>query len=172
MHPARDGATLGAMRAWCLPGLLLLTSCAATAPPPEPTAAPIALLPRWVERPDDPAAAPSRVVATSVPLERTVRIVPALERDPVDRLVDARSGRRRLRSISLREAPVGETLRMFAELGRFNMVLGDDVGDRRITLTLRDVSLVSALRAVLSAAHLDATVVGAEIVQVHAPRAL
>ena len=159
------------MRAWCLPGLLVLTSCAATAPPPEPTTAPIALLPRWVERPDDPAAA-SRVVATSMPIERTVRIFPAVERDPVDRLVDARSGRRRLRSISLREAPVGETLRMFAELGRFNMVLGDDIGDRRITLTLRDVSLVSALRAVLSAAHLDATVVGAEIVQVHAPRAL
>jgi len=28
------------------------------------------------------------------------------------------------------------------------------------------------LRAVLAAAHLDATVIGAEIVQVHAPRAL
>lgn len=170
MKPARGGATIGSMRVWCLSGLLVFTACAATAPPPEPSIAPIALLPRWVERPDDPAA--SHVVATSAPVERTVRIVPAAERDPVDRLVDARSGRRRLRSISLREAPVGETLRMFAELGRFNMVLGDDVGDRRVTLTLRDVSLVSALRAVLSAAHLDATVVGAEIVQVHAPRAL
>jgi hypothetical protein len=152
------------MRPWRLLGLLLLSACAATAPPPEPAAAPIALLPRWVERPDDPAFA--RVLATSAPIERTVRIVPAAERDPVDRLVDTRSGRRRLRSIALREAPVGETLRMFAELGRFNMVLGDDVGDRRVTLTLHDVSLVSALRAVLAAAHLDASVIGAEIVQV------
>lgn len=150
--------------------LAAASACATARPAAEPAAPPIALLPRWVERADEPSAAARAL--PSAPIDRVVRIAPAAERDPVDRLVDARSGRRRLRAISLREAPVGETLRMFAELGRFNMVLGDDVGDRRVTLTLRDVSLVAALRAVLAAAHLDATVIGAEIVQVHAPRAL
>ncbi len=170
MSARADRAILTGMRALllCLPWAL--AACAASAPLPETAAPPIALLPRWVERADAPADA--RTLAAPTPLERTVRIAPPVQRDPVDRLVDARSGRRRLRAISLREAPVGETLRMFAELGRFNMVLGDDVGDRRVTLTLRDVSLVAALRAVLAAAHLDATVIGAEVVQVHAPRAL
>lgn len=152
--------------------VLLCTACAASTPLPEPIASPIALMPRWAERIDVAEPTPAARTMAAAPLDRVVRITPPAERDPVDRLVDARSGRRRLRSISLREAPVGETLRMFAELGRFNMVLGDDVGDRRVTLTLRDVSLVAALRAVLAAARLDATVVGAEVVQVHAPRAL
>ena len=58
--------------------------------------------------------------------------------------------------MSLREAPVAGTLRMFAELGGFNVVFSDDVPGRTVTLTLRDVTILVAFRTVLAAAHLGA----------------
>ncbi len=150
---------------------VVTTACASSgALPPASTAAPVAVIPRWAE-PASSLTAPaggvaSRAVLSPVAARETVHIAAPAERDPVDALVASRHGRRRLRSFTLRDAPVGETLRMFAELGDFNVVVTDEVGDRRVTLTLRDVSLLAAFRAVLSAAHLGAEVVGGEVVEV------
>jgi len=125
-------------------------------------------MPRWAE----PAAActPTRIAAsTTLPEARvseTVHIVAPTPRDPVDVLVTARRGRQRLRNFALHEAPVGETLRMFAEVGQFNVIVPAEYAGRRVSLTLRDVSLLAAFRAVLSAAQLQAAVVGGEVVEV------
>lgn len=111
----------------------------------------------------------SRTVLTEGP--REVQVIPAApERDPADELLRARTGGRRIGQLALRDAPVSETLRMFAELGRFNVVFASDAADRRVTLTLRDVSVASAFRSVLSVAELGADVVGGEVLEVHARR--
>lgn len=147
-----------------------LGACASAAPAVATSAAPIALMPRWAE-PAATLAAPRPplsgvTVLDGVAPRRTVVIAPEAERDPVDQLMRARRGNRRLRDFALRDAPVGETLRMFAELGGFNVVVTDEVSARRVTLSLRDVSLATAFRAVLSIAHLGATVIGGEVVEV------
>lgn len=150
---------------------LLSTACASSGALPVTESAPIALVPRWAEPAATlaaPRAAPESAVLAGIASRETVVIAAERERDPVDALITARRGSQRLRSFTVRDAPVGETLRMFAELGRFNVVLTDEVSYRRVTLSLRDVSLMAAFRAVLSAAHLGAAVVGGEVVEVRA----
>lgn len=146
----------------------------ASGPPASSTLSGSLALPRWAE--PTTACGPTRVVAsTTLPEARvseTVRIEAPTPRDPVDVLVTARRGRQRLRSFALHEAPVGETLRMFAEVGRFNVIVPAEYAGRRVSLTLRDVSLLAAFRAVLSAAQLQAAVVGGEVVEVRPTTAL
>lgn len=156
---------------------LVATACASTeAPRAAPSLPPpIAVIPRWAEpaapRTSGDDTLSARTVLTH-PIQETVHIVPPPERDAVDVLLASRRGHRRLRSLALRDAPVTEALRMFAELGGFNLVMADGVGDRRVTLSLRDVSLAAAFRAVLSAAHLEGEVLGGEVLEVRHARAM
>jgi hypothetical protein len=55
---------------------------------------------------------------------------------------------------------------MLAEMGRFNVVLPGEIGARKVSLELRDVSLAGAFRAVLSSARLEARVVTDDILEV------
>jgi len=105
---------------------------------------------------------------SSRPLSRweTVRIEPVSSVDPVDRMLTRRGGRARIQSITLRQAPVDDTLQMFASLGRFNVVVPEQVHGRKVTLQLRNVSVAGAFRAVLRAAGLEAHVVAEDIVEV------
>jgi hypothetical protein len=151
------------------------TSRAAAVPCAEPA---VALVPRWVEPAEEsvgvaqgPASRTVITAADDAARFQTVRIQAPPERDPVDVLLGARRGARRIQALELRDAPVADTLRMFADMGGFNVVFADEVGDRRVTLRLRGVSLASAFRTVLSAAHLGANVVGGEIVEVRPSRA-
>ncbi len=100
------------------------------------------------------------------PAKRVVRIDAPTRPDPVRRLLVRRGGR--IRNLSLHRAPVDDTLRMFADMGRFNVVIPAEVGARRVTLDLRDVSLAGAFQAVLASARLEATVIADDIVQVMA----
>lgn len=148
---------------------MLSTACASSGALPVTESAPIAVMPRWAESASSLAAsraAPDSTVLAGLAARETVVIAAEAERDPVDALIASRRGQQRLRSFTLRDAPVGETLRMFAELGRFNVVLTDEISDRRVTLSLRDVSLTAAFHAVLSVAHLGASIVGGEVVEV------
>lgn len=132
--------------------------------------APTARMPRWAEPAREGAAvAASTRVLPEAPPSQTVRIVEAAPVDPLDAMLGAR-GRRRLRDLSLRDAPVGDTLRLFATMGGFNVVCGDELAGRRVTVQLRDVSLRAAFRTVLAAAGAGATVVGGEVVHVTANR--
>lgn len=132
--------------------------------------APIARMPRWADAAGEGAAvAASTRVLPEAPLSQTVRIVEAPRVDPLDAVLGAR-GRRRLRDLSLRDASVSDTLRLFATMGGFNVVCGDELAGRRVTVQLRDVSLRAAFRTVLAAAGAGATVVGGEVVHVTAVR--
>lgn len=132
--------------------------------------APTAMMPRWAEPAGEVAAvAASTRVLPEAPPSQTVRIVEAARVDPLDEVLGAR-GRRRLRDLSLRDASVGDTLRLFATMGGFNVVCGDELAGRRVTVQLRDVSLRAAFRTVLAAAGAGATVVGGEVVHVTANR--
>lgn len=132
--------------------------------------APIALMPRWADAAGEGASvAASTRVLPDAPLSQTVRIVEAPPVDPLDAVLGAR-GRRRLRDLSLRDASVGDTLRLIATMGGFNVVCGDELAGRRVTVQLRDVSLRAAFRSVLAAAGAGATVVGGEVVHVTAHR--
>jgi hypothetical protein len=149
---------------------VLSLGCAATAPPPtcvDPSA--VAALPRWMApSPEVATAAPvaSRTIFVDGGARGTIRITPESTRDPLAEAMGAR-GRRRIRSMALREAPVTDTLRMFAELGAFNVVFSDETPGRTVTLTLRDVSILGAFRTVLAAAHLGADAPDGGIVSVH-----
>lgn len=131
--------------------------------------APTAQIPRWANAAGEAAAATGTRVLPAAPTAQTVRIVEAARVDPLDEVLGAR-GRRRLRDLSLRDAPVGDTLRLFATMGGFNVVCGDELAGRRVTVQLRDVSLRAAFRTVLAAAGAGATVVGGEVVHVTANR--
>ncbi|MFO0625810.1 MAG: hypothetical protein U0325_09365 [Polyangiales bacterium] len=131
--------------------------------------APTAQIPRWAEPVGALAAATGTRVLPAAPTAQTVRIVEAPAVDPLDAVLGAR-GRRRVRDLSLRDAPVGDTLRLFATMGGFNVVCGDELAGRRVTVQLRDVSLRAAFRTVLAAAGAGATVVGGEVVHVTANR--
>jgi hypothetical protein len=134
------------------------------------TDVPIALMPRWADAAGSVGGevGSTRVRLPSAPRE-TVRLVEAPPVDPLDAMLGAR-GRRRLRDLSLRDASVGDTLRLLATMGGFNVVCGDELAGRRVTVQLRDVSLRAALRTVLAAAGAGATVVGGEVVHVTAAR--
>lgn len=119
----------------------------------------VASLPRWMQ-PAPTATAPESAVASRtlfVDGDRrgTIRIAPEAERDPLAEAMGAR-GRWRIHAMSLREAPVTDTLRLFAEIGGFNVVFSDDIPGRTVTLNLREVSVLGAFRTVLAAAHLGA----------------
>lgn len=132
--------------------------------------APTAQIPRWAVAAGEVAAvSASSGVLPATPPSQTVRIVEAARVDPLDEVLGAR-GRRRLRDLSLRDASVGDTLRLFATMGGFNVVCGDELAGRRVTVQLRDVSLRAAFRTVLAAAGAGATVVGGEVVHVTADR--
>jgi hypothetical protein len=136
-------------------------------------------MPAWAEPARETRDASPRGVTVArdeeptpdVPLARTVRLIPDAQRDPVDAVLTGRGGRRRLGALNLRRAPVDETLRMFATVGRFNLVFTDDVAGRQVTLDLRDVSVDQAFRAVLAAAHLDVDVVAGNVLAVRAAHA-
>lgn len=154
-----------------LAALSLLSASCATTPPPatciEPSS--VAALPRWMAPPaEETALAPvgARTLFVEGAPRGTIRIPAESVRDPLAEAMGAR-GRRRIRSMSLREAPVADTLRMFAELGGFNVVFSDDVPGRTVTLTLRNVSILGAFRTVLAAAHLGADAPDGGIVSVH-----
>jgi len=132
--------------------------------------APTALMPRWAEPAGEVATASASTRARpQAPPSQTVRIVEAPPVDPLDEMLGAR-GRRRLRDLSLRDASVGDALRLFATMGGFNVVCGDELAGRRVTVQLRDVSLRAAFRTVLAAAGAGVTVVGGEVVHVSANR--
>lgn len=149
---------------------VLSLGCAATQPPTtcvDPSA--VASVPRWMAPPPEVAAAApvgSRTLFVEGGARGTLRIPAEAARDPLAEAMGAR-GRRRIRSMSLREAPVTDTLRMFADLGGFNVVFSDDAPGRTVTLTLRDVTVLGAFRTVLSAAHLGADAPDGGIVSVH-----
>lgn len=149
---------------------LLSFGCAA-APLPSTCVDPaaVASLPRWMAPGAGLAAtAPvtSRTLFVEGPARGTIRIPGEVVRDPIAEAMGAR-GRQRIRSMSLREAPVTDTLRMFAEMGGFNVVFSDDVPGRTVTLSLRDVTILGAFRTVLSAARLGADAPDGGIVSVH-----
>lgn len=157
--------------ALCLAVACALSTACATAPRPVASCAEpaVAVVPRWMQ-PAPEAPAPEGVVASRTlfaePWHRgTVRIQPEAERDPLAEAMGAR-GRRRIQAMNLREAPVADTLRMFAEMGGFNVVFSDDVPARTVTLSLRGVTLLGAFRTVLAAAHLGAESSDAAIVTV------
>lgn len=149
---------------------LLALGCATTAPPASCIeASSVVTLPRWMAPPAEVAAVTpfgARTLLVEMSPGGTIRIPAEAVRDPLAEAMGAR-GRRRIRSMSLREAPVTDTLRMFAELGGFNVVFSDDVPGRTVTLSLRDVSILGAFRTVLSAAHLGADAPDGGIVSVH-----
>lgn len=53
-----------------------------------------------------------------------------------------------------------------AEIGDFSIVIPDGAADREITIDLRDVSLGTAMRAILASAHLEASGLGDGVVAV------
>jgi type II secretory pathway component HofQ len=61
---------------------------------------------------------------------------------------------------------VDDTLRMLADMGRFNVVLVSEVGSRKVSIDLKDVSLEGAFRAVLASAQLEARLLADDIVEV------
>lgn len=95
----------------------------------------------------------------------TVQLSNPAQVDPLQQFLRLR-GRKRIESLSLQRAPVDQTLRMLADMGRFNLVFVDDTADRRVTLELRDVSLADAFQAVLASAGLEGRVMGDNIVTV------
>ena len=123
-------------------------------------------LPSWSEPTGTPP--PSKVLIAG-PRE-VVRIEPPRHRDPVDVVLSR--GRRRVRNLSLHQAPVDDTLRMFATMGRFNVVIPGELGSRKVSIELRDVSLAGAFRAVLATARLEARVVADNILEVRPAGAL
>lgn len=151
-------------------GVMLPLGCATQSSARCDTAS-TAVIPRWAE-PVAPTDSPTDAVASRTVLRdepdrwASVRITEPAEVDPVDRLLAQHRGRRRLTQLALRDAPVTDTLRMFAELGGFNVVFSDEVPNRRVSVQLRDVTLASAFRTVLASAHLGAVVEGDNIVQV------
>lgn len=151
-----------------LPALSLCTLLGACASAQQPSAvAPVACantVPAWAE--SSASLLSSRTLAPLEERQQTRVIQAPAERDPMAELLRARGGQRRISNLALRDAPVNDTLRMFAEIGRFNVVFADGSSDRRVSLTLRDVSVATAFRSVLSVAHLDAEVVGGEVVEV------
>ncbi|HPY19561.1 MAG TPA: STN domain-containing protein [Polyangiaceae bacterium] len=102
--------------------------------------------------------------AMHVPARDTVRIESAIEDDPVDVLL--RRARRRLPNLSLHQAPVDETLRWFAEIGQFNVIISAEAGARKVSLSLKNVSLQAAFRAVLASARLEARLLADNIIEV------
>lgn len=150
---------------------VLSLGCATTQSPAvcaDPSA--VASLPRWMAPAPEVAIAATATTSRTLFVEGggrgTIRIAPEAVRDPLAEAMGAR-GRRRIHSMSLREAPVADTLRMFAELGGFNVVFSDELPGRTVTLTLRDVSILGAFRTVLAAAHLGADAPDGGIVSVH-----
>ena len=124
--------------------------------------------PAWAEpvSSDPRAPAPSRTVFS--PGQRdAVRIAAEPERDPVDVMLGHR-GRRRVRTLSFHQAPAREALRAMASIGDFSIVIPDGVADRPITVELRDVSLATAMRAILAAANLEASGLGDGVVAIRA----
>ena len=107
-----------------------------------------------------------RPVSTALlgPPRDTVSIQPPPQHDPVEAVL-ARSSRR-IGNLSLHQAPVDETLKMFASMGRFNVVMPGEVGGRKVSLKLRNVSLAGAFRAVLASARLEARVLADNILEV------
>lgn len=151
----------------------VLSSACATARPTASCAEPtVASLPRWIEPASAPeestAPAASRTLFAGSWQRDTVRIPAEVPRDPLAEAMGAR-GRRRITAMNLREAPVADTLRMFAEMGGFNVVFSDDMPARTVTLSLRGVTLLGAFRTVLATAHLGADAVDGGIVSVHPP---
>jgi hypothetical protein len=61
---------------------------------------------------------------------------------------------------------------MFATMGRFNVVIPGELGSRKVSMELRDVSLAGAFRAVLASARLEARVVADNILEVRPAGAL
>lgn len=155
----------------CLVAACVLSTACATTPRPVASCAEasIASLPRWIEPTPDPSTAtgstPSRTLFAESWQRGTVRIPPEVQRDPLAEAMGAR-GRRRIHAMNLREAPVADTLRLFAEMGGFNVVFSDDVPARTVTLSLREVTVLGAFRTVLSAAHLGTDTVEGTIVSV------
>jgi len=94
-----------------------------------------------------------------------VRIAPEPERDPIDVMLGHRA-QRRMRTLSFHQAPAREALRAMAELGDFSIVIPDGVADRPITVDLRNVTLGTALRAILAAASLEASGLGDRVIAV------
>lgn len=119
-------------------------------------------LPSWT-RPD---GAPAPATTLAGPPRETVSIRPPPKRDPVD-VVLSRS-RRRIGNLSLHQAPVDETLKMFASMGRFNVVMAGEIGSRKVSLELQNVTLAGAFRAVLASARLEARVLNDDILEVRA----
>lgn len=145
---------------------LIALSCAR--PEPQPPFEPPADIPPWTEpaltRPP-PRTFDTGPQASPIAQYETIRIQPPVERDPVDELL-RRRGRNRIRTLSLHQAPVDDTLRMFAGMGRFNVVIPGELGSRKVSLELRNVTLASAFRAVLVSAKLDARVVTDDIIEI------
>lgn len=59
-----------------------------------------------------------------------------------------------------------DTLRMFASMGHFNVVIPGEIGSRRVSLELRSVSLAGAFHAVLASARLEAHLLADDIIEV------
>lgn len=144
-----------------LAALALGVACGGPSEPQEPTCPAIddVETPAWTH----PSATPT-TTAMSAPPRETVRIEAPAEPDPVGRLL--RRSRRRVRNLSLHQAPVDDTLRMLADMGRFNVVLVSEVGSRKVSIDLKDVSLEGAFRAVLASAQLEARLLADDIVEV------
>lgn len=158
----------------------------AEVPQPAPRIAPseVPARPTWETQRGDGVTVPSRSaasgpvfmegVAVAGPVDngppgarwQTRTLGGPTESNPVDELLRGHHGERSVGEMHLRDAPVTDTLRMFAEMGGFNLVFSDNVGDRRVTLDLRDVPMAAAFRTVLSAAHLGAEASGADILEV------
>jgi hypothetical protein len=114
--------------------------------------------PAWTH----PSATPTATSMT--PPRETVRIETPAEPDPVGRLL--RRSQRRVKNLSLHQAPLDDTLRMLADMGRFNVVIVSEVGSRKVSVDLKDVSLEGAFGAVLASAHLEARWLADDIVEV------
>ena len=84
----------------------------------------------------------------------------------MDRVLSRLGGRNRIQNLSLRQAPLDDTLRMFARMGRFNVVMADSVRGRAVTLELHSVTVASAFKAVLASAKMEARVLADNIVEV------
>ncbi len=126
-------------------------ACAAAVDDPE--------LPAWAH-----PSAPPTATAMPPPPRETVRIEAPPEPDPVGRLL--RRSQRRVKNLSLHQAPVDDTLRMLADMGRFNVVIVSEVGSRKVSVDLKNVSLEGAFRAVLASAQLEARLLADDIVEV------
>jgi hypothetical protein len=109
-------------------------------------------------------SATSTATSMTAPPRETVRIETPAEPDPVGRLLRRSQGR--VKNLSLHQAPVDDTLRMLADMGRFNVVIVSEVGSRKVSVDLKDVSLEGAFRAVLASAQLEARWLADDIVEV------